>query len=70
MERKPMNRNEAKTDHVRNGAEKKTDHIRYCRYCKSRDIAPVVLVTHYGKRTCTSYICPECGQCLDKIWKK
>lgn len=70
MERKPINRNEAKTDHVRKEAEKKTDRIRFCRFCRSRDITPVVVVSHYGKRTRTSYNCPVCGEYLDVIWKK
>lgn len=70
MERKPTNRNEAKTDHVRNIARKETDHIRYCRYCKSRDITPVKIISHYGKKTRVCYNCPICGEYLDVKWEK
>lgn len=45
-------------------------NIRYCRYCRSKDIMPVTIVSHYGKKTRYAYNCPVCGEYLDVRWSK
>lgn len=54
-------------EHLKN---KNESHITYCRYCKSRDITPVKIVSRFGPRTRTSFNCPICGEYLDVVWSK
>lgn len=45
-------------------------HIRFCRYCKSRDITPVTIIKRHGQKTQTIFSCPICGEYLDEVWTK
>lgn len=55
---------------VRTESEKNRRNKMYCKYCRSRDIAPVKLVSRLGLRTRTALHCPNCGEELEVVWKK
>jgi len=46
------------------------DKLKYCRYCRAKDITPIEVTTRRGSSTQTALLCPRCGEIMGAKWPK
>lgn len=40
----------------------------FCKFCRSRNLIPVVVIQRFGSKTRTAYHCPNCGEEMSVVW--